>query len=158
MSLGGWASTCLCVCVCLCVQPPSSGRSLRSKWWIFIGLFPVFQPCPFLCALHCLSKTTMQGNLSCGAMQNGPAEKLNTRGEHTHTHTHTHTHSHTHTKHTHTFSFFLSLSHTHTHTPLCPVVLNDLWPVHYPFRGDKCFWAVCEGEARMAALNARHCF
>ncbi len=98
-----WMSKCVLVhlCVCVSAQPPSSGRSLGSKWWIFIGLFPVFQPCPFLCALHCLSKTTMQGNLSCGALQNGPAEKLNTRGEHTHTHT----------KHTHTFSFSLTRTH-----------------------------------------------
>ena len=74
------------------------------------------------------------------------------------THTHTHTHTLTLTQNIHIHSVSFSLSHTHTHTPLCPVVLNDLWPVHYPFRGDKCFWAVCEGEARMAALNARHCF
>lgn len=62
----------------------------------------------------------------------------------------THTHSHK----TYTYIQFLS----HTHTPLRPVVLNDLWPVHYPFQGDKCFWQVSEGKARMAALNARHCF
>lgn len=55
-------------------------------------------------------------------------------------------HTHTHTKHTHTLSFSL--------TPLHPVVLDDLWPVHYPFQGDKCLWLFSEGEARMAALGA----
>lgn len=111
-------------------QPPNSGRSAGSKWWIFIGLFPVFQPCPFLCALHCLSKTTIEGNLSCGALQNGPAEKLNTsRGLKVGGNTHTHRHN----------------------IPLHPVVLDDLWPVYYPFQRDKCFMPVCEGEAGMAA-------
>lgn len=101
----GWVAKCVLVHLCVYAwvkrgkkKKPSSWRSQGSKWWIFIGLFLVFQPCPFLCALHCLSKTTMQGNLSCGALQNGPAEKLNTRGEHTHTHT----------KHTHTLSFSLT--------------------------------------------------
>lgn len=66
---------------------------------------------------------------------------------------------------THTFTFTLtqnihihSVSLSHAHTPLRPVVLNDLWPVHYPLRGDKCFWPVSEGKARMAALNACLCF
>lgn len=93
---------------CVYSGTPSRVRSAGSKWWIFMGLFPVFQPCPFLYALHCLFKTTMQGNLSCRALENGRAEKLYTRGQNT-------------------------LMHTHTHSPPPQhhVVLNDLWPVHY---------------------------
>lgn len=48
------------------------------------------------------------------------------QGEHTHQHK--------------TYTYIHFLSRAHTHTPLHPVVLNDLWPVHYPFRRDKCFW------------------
>lgn len=54
---------------------------------------------------------------------------------------------------THTFRF----PHTHIQN-LRPVVLNDLWPVHYPFRKDKCFWRISEGKGGMAALSARLLF
>lgn len=55
-------------------------------------------------------KDNHAGQFVLQGRQNGPAQKLNTRGVHIH---------------------WLSL------TPLRPVVLNDLWPVHYPFQGGR---------------------
>lgn len=93
------------VCVCVCVEPPAAGRSKGSKWWIFMGLFLVFQACPILLALHCLSMTPKLANLSCRALENGPVWDLHTRGN-------THTH--------HLTGF--------PHLPL--LSWDDLWPVY----------------------------
>ena len=120
--LNGGPLACVCVCVCVCAYPPvAAGRGGQSDEFLWACSL-VFQ----LCALHRLSKTTMQGNLSAWIPVEWPAKRLNTKGgEHTHTHT--------------KYTFTLAASHTDTLTPLGPVVPDDLWPVHYPFGGTNTF-------------------
>lgn len=129
VGVGGWASACSCIRGCK-KTPAERGQRGQSDEFLWACSL-CFSAVSF--STRCTASQRQPCRAICPA---GPAEWASTEVKYQ--------------GGTHTLAF------SHTPPSCCPE-----WFVACPLSipgGEKCFWPDSEGKARMAALNAHHCF